>query len=192
MNWISAVNQMSGSITSGILPSEQLLRDISYKCSIDRSTSDLKITEDIVNSVIADSKAYESMVLDNTELSKFCYRIKTEDSIRRKLLSRDILKFQTVFNDILGIRVKVDTYPETYPDYYRVVDLRSGKKNDDGYRAVHLYYKLDNYHYIIEVQLWSSKDYKFNSWSHKNGYKIKSREELLAIREEYDKGGLLS
>lgn len=44
--------------------------------------------------------------------------------------------------------------PDAFPDYFRVVDLRRGKKIDDGYRAIHLYYQQDNLAYPIEVQLW--------------------------------------
>ena len=44
-----------------------------------------------------------------------------------------------------------EEYPETYPDYFRVVDLRKGKKIDDGYRAIHLYYQRNNLAYPIEI-----------------------------------------
>ena len=42
------------------------------------------------------------------------------------------------------------------------MDLRKGKADDDGYRGIHLYYKQDNFHYVIEVQLWADPDYAFN------------------------------
>lgn len=30
--------------------------------------------------------------------------------------------------------------------------MSHGKANDDGYRGVHVYYQLDNFHYPIEIQ----------------------------------------
>lgn len=51
------------------------------------------------------------------------------------------------------------------------MDLRKGKADDDGYRGIHLYYKQDNFHYVIEVQLWADPDYAFNIWTHSDTYK---------------------
>lgn len=62
-------------------------------------------------------------------------------------------------------------YPVEFPEYFRVVDLRNGKKMDDGYRAIHLYYQRDNLAYPIEIQLWCGNDFQFNVWSHRHIYK---------------------
>ena len=67
-------------------------------------------------------------------------------------------KFKQCFNDVLGFRLRFEDYPKEYPDYFRVVDLRRGKKIDDGYRAIHLYYQRDNLAYPIEIQLWCGND----------------------------------
>lgn len=85
----------------------------------------------------------------------------------------DIAKYRSSYIDVLGFRLRFNDYPEEYPDYFRVVDLRNGKKIDDGYRAIHLYYQRDNLAYPIEVQLWCGKDYAFNIWSHQYVYKYK-------------------
>lgn len=61
--------------------------------------------------------------------------------------------FKRCFNDVLGFRLRFDEYPVSFPDYFRVVDLRNGKQVDDGYRAIHLYYQRDSLAYPIEVQL---------------------------------------
>ena len=99
--------------------------------------------------------------------------MKSEQSIRLKYAKglKSGLRFNTVFNDLIGLRIKVQEYPHSYPDYFRVVDMRNGKKNYDGYRAVHLYYKLDNFHYQVEIQLWSDADYTFNDCSTRDGKK---------------------
>ena len=59
-------------------------------------------------------------------------------------LNSDLMTF-------LGFVYIFEEYPETYPDYFRVVDLRKGKKIDDGYRAIHLYYQRNNLAYPIEI-----------------------------------------
>ena len=70
----------------------------------------------------------------------------------------------------------------------RVVDLRQGKKVDDGYWAVHLYYQRDNLAYPIEIQLWCGKDYAFNIWSHQYVYKYKKPEIGKILYQEYSSG----
>ena len=76
----------------------------------------------------------------------------------------------------------------TEEPYFRVVDLRNGKKIDDGYRAIHLYYQRDNLAYPIEVQLWCGKDYAFNIWSHQYVYKYKIPEIGKMLYQEYSAG----
>lgn len=79
-------------------------------------------------------------------------------------------------------------YPREYPAYFRVVDLRNGKKTDDGYRAIHLYYQRDNMAYPIEIQLWCGKDYLFNIWSHQYVYKYKNPEIGYQLYRKYVDG----
>ena len=93
---------------------------------------------------------------------------------------------------MLGFRLHFDKYPEEYPDYFRVVDLRQGKLVDDGYRAVHLYYQRDNLAYPIEVQLWCGADYWFNLWSHQYVYKYKSPEMGRKLYLEFRSGVIRS
>ena len=57
-------------------------------------------------------------------------------SARFKTASRG--GFKQCFNDVLEFRLRFEEYPGNFPDYFRVVDLRRGKKIDDGYRAIHL------------------------------------------------------
>ena len=170
------------------LPSEEMLKTLSFRTSLNRSTNKLSIDEDILRVVEADAQSYKAVVETSEYLDRFLCRVKTPDSIRRKIERRQGANFQSVFNDLLGIRIEVDSYDIEIPEYYRVVDMREGKSNNDGYRAMHLYYKLDNFHYIIEVQLWSKEDYKFNLWSHTYGYKSVEQYILLELRERYDLG----
>ena len=36
--------------------------------------------------------------------------------------------FKQCFNAVLGFRLRFENYPEDYPNYFRVVDLRQGKQ----------------------------------------------------------------
>lgn len=107
-------------------------------------------------------------------------------SLRKTALS-DIL-----VDDVLGFRLYFEEYPETFPEYFRVVDLRKGKKTDDGYRAIHLYYQKDNLAYPIEIQLWCAEDYQFNIWSHKMVYKYHTAEIGKQLYEKYRSGSIKS
>lgn len=176
--------------SNNLLPSLDELRLISFSSSYGKSLNKLKLSEDLLETVIKDAARFYNMVLKIDFLYDYCWRVKSEDSIRRKY-KKGIdkgLRFQTVFNDIIGLRIRVPSYALDIPDYFRVVDLSNGKSFYDGYKAVHLYYKLDNFHYTVEIQLWSDADYDFNSWSHELAYKSVSDEVLAELRANYDMG----
>lgn len=170
------------------LPSLESLQRWSMPTSLCRSTNKLPLTTEIVDVVKADTFVYLEQLENDTELRDMCYRVKSPDSIVTKVQRHANLRFQSVFNDILGIRLRCTDYPEIYPEYLRMVDLRNGKAVDDGYRAVHLYYKLDNYHYQIEIQLWADCDYDFNNWMHTTTYKYATAEATRTLRSLYDQG----
>lgn len=80
-----------------------------------------------------------------------------------------------VFDDLLGFRSLCDNYEalltaESIP-HIRIVDMSSGKANDDGYRGVHVYFQLDNTHYPIEIQYNTYYDRQLNNWLHTYLYK---------------------
>ena len=77
-------------------------------------------------------------------------------------------------------------------DKIRHVDMSKGKKNDDGYRGYHIYYKKSNYHYPIEVQFFTERDYIFNMWLHKYVYKYKDNSIGIKLRELYDKNIIMT
>ncbi len=127
-------------------------------------------------------------------LSDYTYRIKSIQSINLKYdryyPSKEI---NACFNDILGIRMIVDNYYINIKnDKIRHVDMSKGKKNDDGYRGYHIYYKKSNYHYPIEVQFFTERDYIFNMWLHKYVYKYKDNSIGIKLRELYDKNIIMT
>lgn len=175
-----------------MLPSLELLSKISFPTSLDRSTNKLTVTDDIVSVVVSDVVAYYSAIFPYLNSINGTSRVKSRQSIINKVTRKPDSRFQSVFNDVLGIRLIVPDYLNNYPDYFRVVDMRSGKAADDGYRAVHLYFKLDNFHYCIEIQLWSEYDSIFNRWTHEDGYKTVPAETLAGLRREFEQGLLSS
>ena len=98
---------------------------------------------------------------------------------------------EKTFNDILGIRFIINEYNVVdsldIPEGVSLVDMRDGKKNDDGYRAIHMYYQKDHFHYPIEMQFMTSRDRQFNEWLHIYLYKYVSDNSIgVKLRELYD------
>lgn len=106
------------------------------------------------------------------------YRIKSIQSARLKY-DRYYSGHQIgkVFNDMLGFRTLCDNYDDVLGlaenENIRVADMSKGKANDDGYRGVHVYFQLDNFHYPIEIQYNTYYDRQINNWLHKYVYKKK-------------------
>lgn len=80
-----------------------------------------------------------------------------------------------VFNDMLGFRTLCDDYQNILSlkscEQIRIADMSGGKAHDDGYRGVHVYFQIDNFHYPIEIQYNTYYDRQMNNWLHKYIYK---------------------
>lgn len=168
---------------------------LSYRSTLGQSLKQISLSATPINKILDDIAKYRASYIDIlVQENLIGSRFKSEDSIMRKY-KKTIANhggFKQCFNDVLGFRLRFDEYPDTYPDYFRVVDLRGGKLVDDGYRAIHLYYQRDNLAYPIEVQLWCGKDYYFNLWSHQYVYKYKSPEIGQKLYREYIAGEIQS
>ena len=147
------------------------------------------------NELLEELKDYRLFLKKRKDiLSDYTYRIKSIQSINLKYdryyPSKEI---NACFNDILGIRMIVYNYDINIKnDKIRHVDMSKGKKNDDGYRGYHIYYKKSNYHYPIEVQFFTERDYIFNMWLHKYVYKYKDNSIGIKLRELYDKNIIMT
>lgn len=171
--------------------SRETLNMLSYRSTLGQSLKQISLRATPLEAILDDIAKYRSSYIDVlVQENLIGSRFKSEDSIIRKYEKtlRTGGGFKQCFNDVLGFRLRFDNYPEEYPDYFRVVDLRNGKKIDDGYRAIHLYYQRDNLAYPIEVQLWCGKDYAFNIWSHQYVYKYKIPEIGKMLYQEYSAG----
>lgn len=156
--------------------SKDALDILSYRSTLGRSLKQISLRETPLQIILEDIARYRTSYIDVLVHENLIgSRFKSDDSIIRKYEKtiRTGGGFKQCFNDVLGFRLRFEQYPEYFPDYFRVVDLRKGKKIDDGYRAIHLYYQRDSLAYPIELQLWCGDDYRFNIWSHKYIYKYK-------------------
>ena len=171
--------------------SKDVLDMLSYRPTLGQSLKQISLSATPISVILNDIAKYRAGYVDTLMQENLIgSRFKSEDSIMRKY-EKTIANhggFKQCFNDVLGFRLRFDEYPNSYPDYFRVVDLRNGKRVDDGYRAIHLYYQRDNLAYPIEVQLWCGKDYYFNLWSHQYVYKYKSPEIGQKLYQEYNAG----
>ena len=172
---------------------KSILDKISYTTTLGQSLKQISLRKTPIETILADINIYRSaymniVVQENLIGSRF----KSEDSIIRKYEKtiRNGGGFKQCFNDVLGFRLRFDKYPNEFPEYFRVVDLRDGKKVDDGYRAIHLYYQKDNLAYPIEIQLWCAEDYQFNVWSHKLVYKYYTADIGKRLYEKYRLGSI--
>ena len=171
--------------------SRETLDMLSYRSTLGQSLKQISLRSTPLEIILDDIAKYRSSYLDDLVQENLNgSRFKSEDSIIRKYEKtlRTGGGFKQCFNDVLGFRLRFGDYPEEYPDYFRVVDLRKGKKVDDGYRAIHLYYQRDNLAYPIEVQLWCGRDFSFNIWSHQYVYKYKTPEIGKLLYQEYSSG----
>lgn len=171
--------------------SKEVLDGLSYKSTLGKSLKQISLRDTSIDIILQDIARYRANYIDIlVQENLIGSRFKSDDSIMRKYEKtlRTGGGFKQCFNDILGFRLRFDEYPEKYPEYFRVVNLRKGKVIDDGYHAVHLYYQRDNMAYPIEVQLWCGKDYWFNIWSHQYVYKYKEPEIGRILYEEYMQG----
>ena len=132
--------------------SRETLDMLSYRSTLGQSLRQISLRSTPLNAILDDIAKYRSSYIDVlVQENLIGSRFKSEDSITRKYEKtlRTGGGFKQCFNDVLGFRLHFDDYPEEYPDYFRVVDLRKGKMIDDGYRASHLYYQMDKLLFII-------------------------------------------
>ena len=111
--------------------SKEVLDILSYHSTLGRSLKQISLRKTPLPIILDDIEKYRANYIDTIfQENLIGSRFKSEDSIKRKY--EKTLKtgggFKQCFNDILGFRLKFEEYPCEYPDYFRVVDLRNGKR----------------------------------------------------------------
>lgn len=122
--------------------------------------------------------------VDGVDLS---YRYKEASSIKLKLERLNMTKkLYKVANDILGFRFVIKTEGlnlKSIVDEFvsfcpfgestcTIVDQSEGKRNDDGYKGIHVNIKPNNLVIPIEIQFWTRTQALLNEYLHANIYKI--------------------
>lgn len=135
------------------------------------------------------------------ESFKLDYRIKSMQSVMQKYNKfYPYTPVEKTFNDLVGFRTISKDYHSILRsqinELIKIVDMSKGKKNDDGYRGIHIYYQLNHHCYPIEVQFNTIDDFFFNRLLHifiyKQGYdnivgvKLRKMYDDGYIENEYD------
>ena len=178
---------------STVLITQDALDALSYRSAFGKSLKQISLQKLPLEAILEDVAQYRQRYIDALIAEGLAgSRFKSDDSIWRKYEKtlRAGGGFRQCCNDILGFRLHLEAYPDEFPHYFRVVDLRKGKQTDDGYRAIHLYYQRDNRSYPIELQLWCGQDYQFNIWSHRYVYKYHPAQVGRALHQAYCAGML--
>ena len=183
----------TGNILETITIDWNMLSDVSYRTNLGKS---LKNTlrkfqkEELFDEV---DKLIMHFIEHSDRIS-YDHRVKSLQSCSIKYEKYfPSVPVEKAFNDILGIRIIVDDYSIIeqieLPEEIKIADMRNGKANDDGYRAVHMYYQKDHFHYPIEIQFMTSRDRQFNEWLHIFLYKYISDNSIgIRLKEMYDEG----
>ena len=154
-----------------------------YKINLSKNRIKHIYSKDIIKYI----KFYHSFLSDKITCSDNYlmrvnkFRIKNMNSIIDKIdryLSNYLKGNQEIsksLNDILGFRLYIDNsynYYELYNQlisFYRdnsyIKNIIVSKKGN--YLAIHIYFKIDNYNFPCELQLWRFKDIEKNEVSHK-------------------------
>lgn len=177
--------------------SVEQLKSLSYKSDLKISLR-RKLKDFDYDELMNDIFAAQAWLLEKASQTRLAldYRVKSIQSIVKKYHTHDPNNgMSNVFNDLLGFRSLCDSYDEIAAlksaEHFRVVDMSCGKKNDDGYRGVHVYFKLSNNHYPIEIQYNTYFDRQLNNWLHKYVYKRqKSLEIGRILRNNYENGNI--
>lgn len=171
----------------------KVLDRVSYKSNLGKNLKNTLRKFD-KQELISDLEDCITFYYVNARFENHNFRIKSLSSIllkyNRYYPSKEV---RSCFNDLLGMRVFIDDLDKLLLDLntkeysnIRVVDLSRGKKVDDGYRSVHLYYQKSNYHYPIEIQFWNKRDRDFHNWLHKYSYKYTDGTEGVLLRNLFE------
>ena len=169
-------------------------------CTVGQACKDSRILLDIANY----AEFLNNKTIELLELSKHSFvnrtRVKMFNSIIFKLLSYNdkkvngkngTISLNKCFNDVFGIRILMDKRYSLQEiksvlvgKFNKIKCIDSSKEIGD-YRAIHIYFKIDNMHYQWELQLWYYKDEEKNLESHAKYKQIYTNwEELLNERNK--------
>lgn len=170
-----------------------------------KRVSDITIGQDIYMSIVAYTQLLNKLSADiSVDLSSICSqkvtaRVKAPNSIEYKIQNYKGPKHENgeipinkCLNDLFGVRIILNsqlTFQSIrefvlgkFPYVDRCIDSSKGE-----YKATHIYFKLDNYSFPWELQVWNRHDENSNLISHK-----KYKQEYTLWEKENKEGGILN
>lgn len=154
-----------------------------------KQVRDIKKDNNIFNTILEyksflndnNIKMYEILYKSNLKNCVINNRIKAQNSIEYKIdrfqkeKEQGKMSINKCLNDLFGLRIIIDeefNIEEVFQDLklhltrkYNGLKCISSIKGD--YRAIHIYFKIDNFSFPWELQIWSRKDEQKNLNSHK-------------------------
>ena len=130
-----------------------VLEEVEYESKIGKSLKNTlrKFDKEELFEELMDMICYYTTIAADIPYEK---RIKSIHSCELKYVryfpSKEVEK---VFNDILGLRITLDSYDVfdmiEIPPSVTVADMRNGKAKDDGYRGIHVYVQKSHLHLFL-------------------------------------------
>lgn len=154
-----------------------------------------------INNINLMQELKEKFAIGNT---KILNRVKLKNSVEDKIVQYNTEKHENgqipvdkCLNDLFGVRAIYDSeldyeivrrfIEEKFPNN-KIKCVNRNIKNDEGiliYKAIHLYFKEDNYNFQWELQIWNAENELMNFTSHEE-YK-----QRYIVWEDDNKGGVL-
>ena len=116
---------------STVLITQDALDALSYRSAFGKSLKQISLQKLPLEAILEDVAQYRQRYIDALISEGLVgSRFKSDDSIWRKYEKtlRADGGFRQCCNDILGFRLHLEAYPDEFPDYFRVVDLRKGNR----------------------------------------------------------------
>lgn len=114
----------------------------------------------------------------NSNYSKISTRVKAKNSIENKITiytkgsehGDGKIQINKCLNDLFGIRIVME-YEFKFEEILDFMEknyynLKCRDSSNRGYKAVHIYFKQDNFNFPWELQIWNKKDEMNNIISH--------------------------
>ena len=159
-----------------VLTKPQLMIDVNNYCIFITQAPVIVnlINNNKPNEIVKDRAKEKSSIIN--KLKK--YTVKKANGIAGKFGIHKCL------NDLYGLRIIADLQ-FTYKGADKLAKqhkLRCVKKDKEGYKAIHIYFRKDDYHYQWELQLWNTNDSLANKISH-----AKYKQEYTKWLDKYEK-----
>ena len=152
-----------------------------------KQVRDIELDDAIKSNIMAYraflSRQYSIIAAEFSGIEYVDFRIKSQASILAKIerfmnnpqINNGRSAINKCFNDLLGFRCILPhkyTMNELITLFYDTelwghINIQDGGERNTGYKAVHIYFKSDNYNYKWEFQIWDKIDAQNNFDCHK-------------------------